>query len=211
MNILINKEKNSLFGFIRLRRKGDIMLKFSSIIVLVTLVVVIPGISIADIPELVIWEGSGTYEIGSGKEWFQLLELRTYDNVTVVMPGGGGVNEFKMYDDSSLTMYDGGSINYLYLYDNTTASFFGCSYMNELYINPANTGWVKLYADFDRFEPLSPYGEGHIYGNWLSDGNPFNIHLVGHGAYSHIQIIPEPATLVMLGLGGLAILKKRRR
>jgi hypothetical protein len=48
------------------------------------------GNSIADIPELVIWEGSGTYEIGSGKDWFAILELRTYDNVTVVMPGGGG-------------------------------------------------------------------------------------------------------------------------
>jgi hypothetical protein len=70
--------------------KGDIMFKFRVIIVLVALVAVAPGISIADMPELVIWGGSGTYEIGSGKEWFAILELRTYDGVTVVMPGGGG-------------------------------------------------------------------------------------------------------------------------
>ncbi|MGD1041663.1 MAG: PEP-CTERM sorting domain-containing protein [Sedimentisphaerales bacterium] len=117
-----------------------------------------------------------------------------------------------MYDNSELFMYGpDSSVAYLYLYENVTASFYGCSYMNELYIDPANTGSVKLYADFDRFEPLGPYGEGHLYGNWLSNGDPFNIHLVGHGAYSHIQFIPELATLVMLGLGGIAILKRRKR
>jgi hypothetical protein len=54
------------------------------------LILALAGNSIADLPELVIWEGNGTYEIGSGKEWFVILELRTYDTVKVIMPGGGG-------------------------------------------------------------------------------------------------------------------------
>ncbi|MFH1370735.1 MAG: PEP-CTERM sorting domain-containing protein [Planctomycetota bacterium] len=83
----------------------------------------------------------------------------------------------------------------------------------ELYIDPSptNTSVVELYADFDRFEPLGPNGRGHLYGNWLSNGNPFNIYLSSDGAYSKVQFIPEPATLFLLGLGALAVLRLRRR
>ena len=112
-----------------------------------------------------------------------------------------------MYDDSSLTQY-GGSINYLYLYDNATASFFGSSYMNELYIDPASTGWVKLYANNIRFEPYGPYGKGTIYGNWLAGGS-FSFDLTSNGAYSHIQIVPEPATFALLGMGILALRRRK--
>jgi hypothetical protein len=108
-------------------------------------------------------------------------------------------------------MYDS-AISNLYLYDNTTASFYGGSSSMEWYIDPTNTGWVKMYANLDSFSPYGPYGEGHIYGHWLSDGNPFNINLVGHGAYSHIQFIPEPASALLIGLGlAFVRLRKRRR
>ena len=187
--------------------KGDIMLIFRLIIVLAVLFAALPAISYA-VP--VEWY-EGNYELTSSNEWSWIPELHTYNDVTVTM-NGGGVNQFYMYDNSELFMYGpDSSVDSLYLYENTTASFFGGGIMSELYIDPANTGWVKLYADFDRFEPLGPYGEGHIYGNWLSNGDPFNIHLVGNGAYSHIQFVPEPTTLVMLSLGGLTILKRRKR
>ena len=70
--------------------KGDIMLKLQTISLTAILISTLAGNLIADIPALVVWNGNDTYEIGSGKDWFQLLELRTYDNVNVVMPGGGG-------------------------------------------------------------------------------------------------------------------------
>jgi hypothetical protein len=107
-------------------------------------------------------------------------------------------------------MYDS-DISNLYLYDNTTASFYGGSSSMDWYIDPANTGWVKMYATLERFEPLGPYGEGHLYGRWLT-GAPFNIDLAGHGAYSHIQIVPEPASALLIGLGWAFVrLTKRRR
>lgn len=104
-----------------------------------------------------------------------------------------------------------GSVDYLYLYENATASLFGGWIMSGLSIDPASTGWVKFYAYNTRFEPLGPLGKGHLYGNWSANDMPFNINLTSNGAYSHIQIVPEPATLVMLALGGLSILKRRKR
>jgi hypothetical protein len=59
---------------------------------------------------------------------------------------------------------------------------------------------------------LGPNGQGYLYGNWLTLGNmPFSIKLISDGAYSKVQFIPEPATFVMIGLGSLAILRRRKR
>jgi len=118
-----------------------------------------------------------------------------------------------MYDNSELIQYDS-SITFLYLYDNATASLFGSSYMNEIYMDPASTALVKLYAYETTFFPLDQYndplGPGNIQGKWSSNDMPFNIQLIGQGAYSqHVQIIPEPATLFLLGLGA-AFLRKRK-
>lgn len=48
--------------------------------------------------------------------------------------------------------------------------------------------------------------------NLLSEGLYFNVHTVGH-APGEIrgQIVPEPMSLSLLGLGGLALLRKRRQ
>jgi len=66
-------------------------MKISKIILFATtlLFVLLPKNSIAGAPNLV-WEGNGTYEIGEGKDWLHISELRTYDDVTVTMYEGGG-------------------------------------------------------------------------------------------------------------------------
>jgi len=159
--------------------------------------------------EPVTWT-SGEYEIRSGTPWSTILELQTYNNVTVRMYDGG-VNQFSMYDNSNLSMYGPGSVDSLNLYENATAFLYGGWIMSELYIDPASTGVVKLYAEFDRFEPYGPNGKGHLYGNWISDESPFSVYLSSDGAYSKVQFIPEPASLLLLGLGAIAISRKRTR
>jgi len=166
----------------------------------------LPVISNAD---PVIWT-SGDYEIRNNNEWHHIIELQTYNDVTVKMYEGTSVNQFSMYDNSELTTY-GGAITYLNLYDNATASFFGLGPLNELYIDPASVAQVKLYATFSKFEPYGLDGEGTLYVRWLSNNYSFQFGLVGEGAYDHVQFVPEPASAVIFALGSLLICSRRRR
>jgi hypothetical protein len=128
------------------------------------------------------------------------------------MLGGGGIGGvFNMYDNSQLTMYDG-FIGTLNLYPDTTAIIKGGD-IHYLWIDPATTGWVKLYA-YDMYVDPLPDSQGYldIHGNWLADNSFFDIELQnGISTYSHIQIVPEPATIAFLALGGLAVLRRRKR
>lgn len=51
-------------------------------------------------------------------------------------------------------------------------------------------------------------------GHWLDDGTAFSIYLIELPNYTpainNIQFVPEPATLSLLGLGGLFLRRKRR-
>jgi hypothetical protein len=184
--------------------KGDIMLIFRLLIGLIVLIVSLPKESFA----VVEWT-QGDYVIGNNSGWDWIPALRTYNDVTVKMYDGG-VHQFYMYDNSLFSIYGPGSVDYLYLYENTSVSFFGSTYMDDLYIDPANTGWVKLYAYDVTFQPHGSFpGEGTIHGRWTGNKMTFNIDLVGSGAYSHIQIIPEPVTLALFGMGTLALRRRK--
>jgi hypothetical protein len=183
-------------------RKLSAILSFSIFLLFSALAGSLP----ADIVE---WY-EGDHEIGVGKERDWISELHTYNDVTVTIYEGGGVGTFKMYDNSSLTSVQ--CIAHLYLYDNATASFSNGISAMYLNISPSSTGWVKLYAydvTFNPSNPFEPYGEGEIRGKWLANDMFFSIDLFGDGAYSHIQIVPEPATLLLFGLGGLVICRRK--
>ncbi|MGD0078642.1 MAG: PEP-CTERM sorting domain-containing protein [Sedimentisphaerales bacterium] len=109
-----------------------------------------------------------------------------------------------MYDSSHLDMYAGYITDELNLYENATASFFGASYIGQIWVDTASTGLVKFYAT------NVSYGQTGIIGNWLSNGQYFDMDFTGD-TYSHVQIVPEPTTLVLLALGSLAILRRRLR
>ena len=166
--------------------------------------------------EPVIWT-SGDYEIRNDNEWYHIIELQTYNDVTVEMFEGTSVNQFSMYNNSELTIYNG-TIHYLYLYDNAMASLLAGDIPGLFYIDPASTVQVKLYAYDITLEPYyypsNPSWVGYtLYGRWLNNDYDFNINLVsvGDGVLSHVQIIPEPITLLLLGLGALAGLRRRGR
>lgn len=151
------------------------------------------------------WIGNGQYQIGGGPSGYpNTVEVNTFDTVSVIMLEGGGVHYFNMYDSSHLAMYSGDIGEELNLYDNATASLFGASYIGQIWVDAASTGWVKFYAN------NVTYDQSGIFGNWLSDGKYFQIDFSGD-TYLHVQIVPEPATLALLTLGGLAIFRHKKR
>ena len=73
--------------------KGDVMLKFNSIIVLIALIVALPSSLTAN---TAVWTPNG-YEMNwtsgdleiSSTQWSTIDQLQTYNDVTVKMYGGG--------------------------------------------------------------------------------------------------------------------------
>jgi len=69
-------------------------------------------------------------------------------------------------------------------------------------------GWVNVFGyDLEKSSTGGKYGYGYVGGFW-NDGTALTIHLGGSGTYSHINLVPEPATLMLLALGGI-LLRKR--
>jgi len=70
---------------------------------------------------------------------------------------------------------------------------------------------VNLYAYDVQFHPTGggEWGTAKwIEGIYYSNNEPFTLLLYNDEAYSHVNIIPEPATLLFVGFGGI-LLRKR--
>jgi len=104
----------------------------------------------------------------------------------------GDINLISVADSASLNLY-GGQINSIRAGGDSIVNVFGYD------LEYANVG--------------GSHGDGWISGFWADD-TPFSIDLGESYTYSHIALhdtaIPEPATVLLLGLGGLALVRKRR-
>jgi hypothetical protein len=92
--------------------------------------------------------------------------------------------------DESVVNIWGGDINWLAAYKDTV---------------------VNLYAYDVQFHPTGGGDWGTakwIEGIYYSNNEPFTLLLYNDEAYSHVNIIPEPATFLFVGFGGI-LLRKR--
>jgi len=139
---------------------------------------------------------------GLGSLEFNMLNLY-YDAVV----GSVGVS-----DSGTLNMF-GGNVDVIMVGSTKTANLYGGIISD--YLMAAST--VGIYGYGFQYNPLAgDYRGGQLTGFWLDD-TPFSIDLFGNpggpyggpiDTYSHIVLIPEPATVLLLGLGVL-MLKKR--
>jgi len=109
-----------------------------------------------------------------------------------------GVTELITIGSSAVAELQGGSINYIKSMQYTETT--GIDPHIDLYCLP---GWSWLSDN-----PLLG-----IKGQWW-DGSPFSIKFINHTefdpAWTNINIItPEPTTMILLGLGGLMLRRKR--
>lgn len=66
------------------------------------------------------------------------------------------------------------------------------------------TGAVNVYGrDLGKTDTGGIYGHGQVYGSWL-DGSGFVIDL-GENVYPHVNLIPEPATLLLFSVGSVIV------
>ena len=113
----------------------------------------------------------------------QVGELMIYGMSTVDIEGGEILgNTLKAFEHSTANL-KGGIIGALEAYDNATIIVYG-----------KNLFWDDI--------------NGTLSGRWL-DGTSFSIPVTTPETMSHVVLIPEPATLCVLGLGGLALLRRK--
>jgi len=132
----------------------------------------------------------------------------TIENTSpIIGEGVGGIWEIETKSFSELTI-SGGEINDLFGYDYSEISLSGGQILGDLTVY-APTAWVHIFGyGFNN----DPFPGSPLTGFWADD-TPFSINLVDSSISTYDQIIfheiPEPATLLLFALGGLALRKRR--
>ena len=166
-------------------------------------------------------------------------DLEAFGNSSVNISGGSVGNHTHSHDNSSVTISGGSAGINIYASDNSTITMNGGSvgyglraYGNGMiYLDGSNfavtAGGVTTALTIG--QSLSIYGTliegdtvyytGTITGTLVKGGtldNTFRIYIYNppneaYAGTADIVIIPEPCTLSLLALGGVALLRKRRR
>ena len=76
------------------------------------------------------------------------------------------------------------------------------------YMAASNSSVVFLYAYDVTYDPLGGINrQGYVEGFFYENDEPFGFSLWNVPTWDHVEIVPEAATLVLLGLGAVLIRK----
>jgi hypothetical protein len=165
--------------------------------------------------------------------------LFAFDSSQVTVSGGETGGPLYAYDNSQVTIFEG-KIGYtLHAYDSSRVSWSGGSVGDSWYTVSPTGKWDghtedNMYVDDEAILTIeglgfaidgtpTAYGDitsvlagplddepvRHLTGTLANGQSIHNDFYIGHEA--KIVLVPEPATVLLLGLGGLAFLRRRKR
>jgi len=149
---------------------------------------------------------------GGACELYDLSTMNVY---------GGGLSPFLFAQDYSVVAIYDGFVSHITASDRSTVNIRGGyigSSLGGFFCSPSAT--VNIYGYDFEYNPKWRWSDDLIYGpRWVSkltgrgfDGTPIEITgIADPSKYPNIHLIPEPTTFLLLGLGGLALLRIRGR
>ena len=150
-----------------------------------------------------------------------IVTLHSYDMSSVDI--SGGIVEYELYAmDASEVYIRGGSVASLHAAGTTSVDISGggvdglaalweCTVTLHGYDFQATRGLTLVQYDvIDGVPQYEVLGTGLLTGKWF-DGTAWEIPIWSNAAGATVRAVPEPATLAMLAVGGLALAVRRRK
>ncbi|MHC4085695.1 MAG: PEP-CTERM sorting domain-containing protein [Planctomycetota bacterium] len=132
--------------------------------------------------------------------------VTAWDYTTVNLSVTSNVTSLTAHVSGTINMM-GGTAEYLGAIDSGTVNLYGGLVTDSLSVGDFAQGNIYGY-DLVKTSSGGRYGYGQVYGFW-TDSTAFTIDLNGLETYSHINLIPEPNTLVLLAIGCLLMKRKK--
>jgi len=162
----------------------------------------------ADITGGQIWElymyNSTTADISGG----YVSILLGQDTSSVDVYAGSDIGLLRPNDSSTANVY-GGTINHLFVLGNSTTNIYEGDFTMGFSANDSPV--INMYVQEYHWDPDggSSSGFGLLTGTWLNSGEAFSIDYVDLDSFDHIAFVPEPSTMLLVGLGGLVLRTKK--
>lgn len=133
-----------------------------------------------------------------------VASLRTYDSSIVNINTGEVWASIATNNLSTVNIYGGTvTLDSLIVWDSATLNIYGGNFSSS------------NAPVFSESSTVNIYGYDFTYDGWtltgfLQDGSPFIFTELTDLNYPHINLIPEPATFLLLALGGLLVRKRNQ-